>query len=378
MPSFSKGLFDNERFLNIAIRTIIALVILVILVFVGYRYYFYNVQLKEEIPVNQAVKQLEEQVRKNPLDTGLRIQLASAYISLQRWDDAIQQCHEVLKVDKENQDALTMAGFAYMKKGEYDKALEMYQKEIDIYAAAGMSMENKSLEEAYFNSGVIYWKKGDLDKAIYHVNRAALIRRTDADVWFFLGRLYYEKGLLNNAEKSFQKSIKFVPNFVDAHIGLGKVYEKMGLLGLAINEYERAYREDEKLKDIREKADSLFEDIQNETENPTAENLIQLGFAYIGRHEFDKAYEALERASELEPKNPKVYYALGYAYEREWAQYKGNDKDRAGELEEKARKYYNKCLELDKDYQGAHSGLQRLDLGLTQEEVIERDIEVRK
>lgn len=378
MSSVTRRILDNERFLDIAIRTTIFLIIVVLAVFAGYRYYFYNVKLAEELPVNKVILELEEQVRKNPLDTNARIQLASAYIAVKRWDDAIQQCHEVLKIDKENQAALTMAGFAYMQKEEWDKALEMYEKEIEIYSVAGMTFENKYLEEAYFNAGVIYWKLGDLDKAIYNVNRAALIRRADADVFFFLGRLYYEKGLLANAEENFQKAIRFVPNYYDAHIGLARVYEKMGLLGMAVNEYERAYRIDDSKKDVREKADEVFEKLKSEAEgNPTVDNLVQLGYAYMGRHEFEQAYEVLNRAREKEPDNPLVYYALGYTYEREWALNRDSNPTKAEELKKKAVEAYDKCLELDPEYQGALAGKKRIELGVTEEEVILRDVKVK-
>lgn len=379
MASSVRRLLENEKLLDTATRVVIALIIATVLAIIGYRYYFYNIKQVEELPVNKTILELENQVRKNPLNITYRIQLASAYIAVKRWDDAIRQCLEVLKVDKENQAALTMAGFAYMQKGEYNKALEMYKKEIDTYAGAGMALENKYLEEALFNTGVIYWKKGDLDKALYYVNRAALIRRTDADVMFFLGRLYYEKGLLNNAETYFQKAIRFDPKYLDAHYGLAKVYEKMGLLGMAVNEYERAYSIDSKRKEFREKSDELLEKLVSKTEkDPSFENLIQLGFAYMGRKEWDNCFKVLEKAVKMQPENPQGYYALGYAYERAWANFKDKDEVKANSYKTKAIEAYDNCLQRDKEYEGALAGKKRITLGITEEEVILRDVKVKK
>lgn len=373
-----RRVLDNERFLDLAIKILIALLFLTVAAFFAYRYYFYDVQLREKLPPYQALRQLEEEVRKNPLNINARIQLASAYIAVKRYDDAIRQCYEVLKVDKENQAAMVMAGFAYIEKGEYDEAIKILKKEIDTYAGAGFALENRWLADAYFYTGVAYWKKGNLDKAIYNVGRAALIRRTDADTHFFLGRLYYEKKLYTNAETYFQKAISFDPKYVDAHYGLAKVYEKMGLLGMAVNEYERTYRLNSKIKEAKEKSDELFKKLKSTVDKkPTVDNLIQLGYACMGRRDFVSAYKALDMAAELEPNNPSVLYAFGYVLEREWAEQKDKDSVAAQKLKKKAEEYYKKTLKLDPEYEGAMAGLRRLQLGISEEEVIKRRIKVK-
>lgn len=389
MSLVRRGLLDNERVLDIAIRVVVALIVLTLVGFVGARYYFDTVELQKELPAYKAMKDLENAVRKNPLDLAARTKLASAYISLRMWDKAIEQCNEVLKVDKENQACLTMAGFASMQKGDFTSALKYYEKEIDTYSYAGYAFENKWLEEAYFNAGVIYWKKKNLDKAISYVNSAALIRRTDADVWFFLGRLYYEKKLYNNAEQAFSKALRFVPNYPDALLGLGKVYEKTDMWGMAINYYERAYRADNKLEEARERSDALMEKLAaranrvdvKKAKPEDAEVLIQLGFAHMGRRRFDEAYEAFEKAILIDPKNATAYYAYGYAYEREWAFEKGKldattTTPLLEQLKKKATEKYNKALALDPEYEGALAGIKRLRLGVAEEEVIQREVKV--
>lgn len=379
MASNVRRIFNNERFLDTLLRVVVVLIFLTLLAMAGYRYYFYNVKQVRELRVNKTILELENMVRKNPLNITYRLQLASAYITVKRWDDAIRQCLEVLKVDRENQAALTMAGYAYLQKGQYDKALEMYKKEIDTYGTAGMALENKYLEEALFFTGVIYWKKGDRDKAIYYARRAALIGRTNADIQFFLGRMYYEKGLLNNAETHFQNAIRFDPKYLDAHVGLARVYEKMDLLGMAVNQYERAHALDPSKKEFKEKSDELFEKLEARVgKDPTFDNLVQLGFAYMGRKEWSKSFEAMERAVKLEPNNAQGHYALGYAYERAWAFYREKDEVKAGQYKNKALQAYERCIQLDEEYEGALAGKKRIELGITEEEVIQRRVKVKK
>lgn len=378
MSVTTRKFLDNEKFLNLAIKILIALIIITVAAFFAYRYYYYDIQLREKIPAYQALRQLEKEVRKNPLNINARIQLATAYIAVKQYDDAIQQCYEVLKVDKENQAAMVLAGFSYVEKGEYDEAIKILKKEIDTYSGAGFAMENRWLADAFFYTGVAYWKKKDLDKAIYHVNRAALIRRTDADTNFFLGRLYFEKKLYNNAETYFQKAISFDPKYIDAHYGLARVYERMDLLGIAVNEYERTYRLNPKLKDAKEKSDELFDKLSATVDkSPTVDNLIQLGYACMGRRDFVSAYKALDKAIREEPENPSVYYALGYVVEREWAEQRDKDTVAAQKLKKKAEDYYKKTLELDSEYEGAMAGLKRIQLGIAEEEVIKRRVKVK-
>jgi tetratricopeptide (TPR) repeat protein len=161
--------------------------------------------------------------------------------------------------------------------------------------------------------------------------------------------------------------------------------------GLAVNFYERAYRADPKLKEAKERSDALMEKLVqksnkidiNNAKPEDADTLIQLGYAYMGRREFAKAYEAFDRAILINPKSAVAYYAYGYAYERQWAA----EKEKLDQttttptleaLKKKAEEKYKKCLALDPEYEGAMAGLKRLSLGITEEEVIQRDVIVRQ
>jgi|GEM_PF-3771313 len=54
-------------------------------------------------------------------------------------------------------EAYLTIGNAYAHKGQYDKAIENYNKAIQL---------NPNLAEAYYNRGVAYKHKGQYDKAI--------------------------------------------------------------------------------------------------------------------------------------------------------------------------------------------------------------------
>ena len=55
-------------------------------------------------------------------------------------------------------------GVAYRAKGNYDKAIECYQKAIEL---------NPDLAKAYYNMGVAYYAKGNFDQTIECLQKAA-------------------------------------------------------------------------------------------------------------------------------------------------------------------------------------------------------------
>ena len=94
------------------------------------------------------------------------------------------------------QDALNFfndAGQAY-KKGEYDHAIESYQKILTSGMASG---------EVYYNFANSYFKKGDLGKAILNYERARRLIPRDSDL---LSNLKYARASIKNSPAERQKT----------------------------------------------------------------------------------------------------------------------------------------------------------------------------
>ena len=58
-------------------------------------------------------------------------------------------------------------GIAYAEKGDYDRAIQDYDKAIKL---------NLDFAEAYFNRGLAYAEKGDYDRAIQDYDKASELR----------------------------------------------------------------------------------------------------------------------------------------------------------------------------------------------------------
>jgi superkiller protein 3 len=95
-------------------------------------------------------------------------------------------------------------GYAYNNKGDYDKAIEYYNKAIEL---------NPDYAVAYYNLGNVYNNKGDYGKAIEYYNKAI---------------------------EYYNKAIELNPDSVDAYNNLGIAYNIKSDDDKAIEYYNKA------------------------------------------------------------------------------------------------------------------------------------------
>ncbi len=246
----------SEKMINRTIIAVIALIVISAAAFTGY-YYYTQRQMDVKARVGTLIEKYAQQVRKNPLDADARVSLAQAYITEGKYDEAIKQLKEAIKIDSEHQGAIVNMGIAYMKKGDNKNAEKYFRKEISMFGTSGYRLENKYLEEAYFDLGVIYWKKKDYSKALEFAVQATEIGRANADNHFLMGRIYLSKGSYEEAVLKFQEALKFDPKFADAHYGLAQAYEKKGEKKNAIAEYGKVLKINPNFKGAKEALNRL-------------------------------------------------------------------------------------------------------------------------
>lgn len=342
------------------------LIVLVLLLGVAFlTAYFYNRwALKENSLVSQSIKQLEEIVRKDPLNVNARFDLGRGYMADGRYDDAIQQFKEGLKIDDEHQGCLVYLGIAYMRKEDFEEAKKYFKREIRLYESAGFAAENKFLEEAYFQMATVYFKKNDYEKALFYVKKALLIGKSNSDNYFFLGRIYLEKGETAQAVVSFEKALLLDPKYADAQYGLAQALEKradVGDLGRAVGAYHKAFVYADQQRFLKEKRDDLLEKIEslNEKNKKDFRYTFELAVAYLEMDQYDEAIPWFKKAIKLNPNFAPAYYHLGRAYEKRGSVNKG-------------KQFYRKALSVDKEFDLAKAALKRVELGISEEEAQQR------
>jgi tetratricopeptide (TPR) repeat protein len=178
-----------------------------------------------------------------------------------RWDEALQFFEDLLEeelVDKLKGEVLNEAGLVYKDKGEWDKAIDYYQRSLAIDEKVG---DEHGMSAIFNNLGSVYQDKGEWDKALEYYQRSLEIDEKVGDEHGMattlnnLGLVYKAKGEWDKAIDYYQRSLEIKEKVGDEHgmsttfNNLGLVYKAKGEWDKAIDYYQRSLAIDEKVGD---------------------------------------------------------------------------------------------------------------------------------
>lgn len=179
--------------------------------------------------VGRQIAGAEAAVAKSPNDVGIRLQLATAYRSDRRIDDALKQYDEILKADGMNRAALLGRGSVLMTKGNLDGAATAYRKITGNALKGEFASRDLQLAEAHYYLGAIAVKQGKTKDAITQLEAALKIDRTDSDSLYLLGVARFKEGSTQLAVNSLKQALLFVPTgWCEPYSQLALAYTKLG------------------------------------------------------------------------------------------------------------------------------------------------------
>lgn len=146
-------------------------------------------------------------------------------------------------------------------------------------------MDGNELSREHFNKGYAYSDKGEYDKAIESYNKAIELYPENADAYNARGRAYMSKYEWEKAIKDFTKAIKLKPDCVNAYLDRSCVY-------FNTKNYERAIID---LKKITQKYDNYYYSAQ-----------LVLGYIHYNRRKYDEAVKFYERIPKNTPTYEKA------------------------------------------------------------------------
>jgi Tfp pilus assembly protein PilF len=162
--------------------------------------------------------------RSRPDETGAR--------SLGGADEAMMKKLEALGyLTPDNPNALNNLGLRYQKEGEHEKAIEQFEKALEIqpnYAAA------------LNNLGISYGSLNRLDEAERSFKRAVEINPKDIFAMNNLAVICLRTRRFNEALGYAEKALEIEPRYASAHFTLGSIHATLGRFSDAEKEFEAA------------------------------------------------------------------------------------------------------------------------------------------
>ena len=155
----------------------------------------------------------------------ISISLAGASFARNRvWRDEITMWSDVVIKSPMKARAHNNLGFAFEKRGLYNKALEHLSRAIDL---------NLSFDDAYYNRGNVYCKIGRYDLAIYDYTQTIMINPLHVNAYNNRGILVSLKGNFDEAINDFNMALMIDPYFANAYCNRGLTYLDKGVIDIS-------------------------------------------------------------------------------------------------------------------------------------------------
>lgn len=254
----------------------------------------------------QGIAQAEAAVRESPNNVPARLTLGTLYSESKRFDEAVKQFDEVLKVDPGNQDAMMGKGYALLTKGDLNGAAAQYSKVASQSRTGEFAGADSRLQSAYYYLGSIAVTQGQPTKAMQYLNQALRISPTDSDALYQVGLADAQLGKHADAIRAYTKALTFVP------IGWCEPYPAMQASYTALNKPEKASYAGAMGQFCGGQADAAKQTLQGLVDGPAAVDAL-LGLGLIAQVQNDNAGAAgwYRQVLKVDPKNAtaKAYLA---------------------------------------------------------------------
>jgi tetratricopeptide (TPR) repeat protein len=207
----------------------------------------------------------------------------STYARNRVWQDEVSLWDDVVKKSPDKPRAHNNLGTAYRYKGLHNRAIEHYQRAIQL---------DPDYAYAYNNLGTAYRSRGQTDRAIENFRKAITLNPSYADAYNNLGSVYYSLGQTDRAIEHFKQAVQIYPNYLNPHMNLGIAYQAKGLIEKAEEQYSLVIR-----------LDTSYADAYN-----------NLGNIYQSMGKINKAVEHYRIAINLKPDVSGIHFNLGTAH----------------------------------------------------------------
>lgn len=195
----------------------------------------------------ERLKNYQKAYEENPKNLDVTINLANAYDELKDFDKAIEFYNKAIEIDKTCALAFNNRGYSYFNKKEYENALQDYDKAILLNPKLQIAKNNRTqlLEviaekeefkdiiskseqgqkdwQYYFNLGMAEARLGEYQKAKNAYNQALSLNSNYAQAYLFRGILEHGKGNLDDANSDYSHALEIDDKLIDAYFNRAQI-----------------------------------------------------------------------------------------------------------------------------------------------------------
>jgi tetratricopeptide (TPR) repeat protein/serine/threonine protein kinase len=241
-----------------------------------------------------------------------------AYIKLGQYDKAVADCSRAVALDPKHVAAWFNRARAYEKLGRYDKAADDSSRAIDL---------DPKYVQAWYNRGNAYRDLGQHDKAVADFSKAIDLDPEYKQAWNNRGAVYSNHlGQHDKAVADFTQAVALDPKYADAWYNRGVAHNKLDQYAKAAADFTRVIDLDPKHADAWHSRGVAYGSL-NQYDKAAADftQAIELdprlasawydrGLACIGLGQYDKAAADFSRAIDLNPKHADAWYNRGFVH----------------------------------------------------------------
>ncbi len=172
---------------------------------------------------NDALKEFLEAEKLSPRDPKVHYYMGISYLEKGLRDKAADEFSKAVSLQPDYSEAYNFLGVIYRDQKQWDRA-------IDEFKNALSNQLYETPDKAIFNMGTTYHAKGDYEKALkmYEEARNKPPHTVPAPIIdLYMGRTYYEQGNLEKAVGFFKASLNTAPSLLESHYWLGQCYIKL-------------------------------------------------------------------------------------------------------------------------------------------------------
>jgi Flp pilus assembly protein TadD len=232
---------------------------------------------------SRALPLLEEAARQNSGDAETRLYCGYAKAQLWRYQEALQDYREAVRIAPRYTHALNNLGAMYQGMRRFEDAVAFHRQAIDL---------KPDFAVAYGNLAVALDRLGRYEEAVAAYNKAIQHGSGPASTHNRLGVAYHKLGRQREAVESFSKAVQLKPDFAEALNNLGVASSYLGRDKEAMEALAQA---------IRVKPDF-------------AEACNNLGLLYSKTSRYAEGIQYYKEAVRVSPTFAEAQYNLGVSY----------------------------------------------------------------